>query len=134
MSVLCDYCGKPARLVTGNVIYPHRSDLFTKLFYQCAPCDAYVGCHPKARPDGTGGMGGGTVPMGRLANAELRRAKQAAHAAFDPLWKSRTMTRKEAYAWLAKAMGVSRGNAHIGMFNAEQCRAVVEAVHTRSKP
>lgn len=120
MKVICPYCDKPAQLVTGDKIYPHRHDLFAKLFYQCAPCDAYVGCHPKADAHGHGGIGDGAVPMGRLANAELRRAKQAAHAAFDPLWKSRSMSRKEAYAWLSKELGVSKSNTHIGMFDVDQ--------------
>jgi len=131
MKVICPYCDKPAQLVTGDNIYPHRHDLFAKLFYQCAPCGAWVGCHPKDGGQG-GGIGDGSVPMGRLANAELRRAKQAAHAAFDPLWKSRSMSRKEAYAWLSKELGVSKSNTHIGMFDVDQCRAVVAAVKART--
>lgn len=116
----CDYCQRPAKLVTGAVVYPHRPDLFSRFFWQCEPCDAHVGCHEAGK-----GYGDGTRPLGRLANAELRRAKSAAHAAFDPIWKSGRMPRRDAYAWLAKELGVAVHNCHIGMLDVEGCRAVV---------
>lgn len=127
--VVCPYCGGRAPLVTGLDIYPHRRDLWAKKFYQCKPCDALVGCHPAAGPDGRGGHGDGTVPMGRLANADLRAAKQAAHAAFDPIWKGGHMRRRDAYAWLAKALRISPEDCHIGMFDVDQCRVVIAASH-----
>ena len=76
------------------------------------------------------GQGDGTKPLGRLANAELRQWKQRAHAAFDPVWKARHMSRRDAYAWLAGQMGIKPQDCHIGMFDVNQCRAVVEAVET----
>lgn len=115
----CPYCGDLPALVTGQAIYPHRQDLFIKYFYLCAPCGAYVGCHPN---------GTGKVPLGRLANAELRRAKSAAHAAFDPLWKNGRMTRHQAYKFMAKEMGVPLSQAHIGMFDFAQCTRIVHIV------
>ena len=127
----CPYCGQQAKLVHGDVIYPHRGDLHSLLFWQCAPCDAYVGCHKngatflvnkrQVRSDGT-------IPLGRLANAELRKAKSAAHAAFDPLWRSGQMTRRGAYAWLAGAIGISADDCHIGMMDVDGCKAVVDVV------
>lgn len=130
--VICPYCGQPAPLVSGLDVYPHRRDLWAKKFYQCKPCDAWCGCHPPASDQG-GGQGDGTVPLGRLANAELRAAKQAAHAAFDPIWRSGRMRRREAYAWLAKALGVPAKDAHIGMFDVDQCRRVVDVVAALTK-
>lgn len=115
IGLLCPYCASKPELVGGDVVYPHRHDLYAKWFYLCRPCDAYVGCHP-----------GTTKPLGRLANAELRKAKNAAHAAFDPLWKDGKRKRKEAYAWLATQIGVAGKNCHIGMFDVETCRRVVE--------
>lgn len=119
MKVVCDYCHRDAELVTGKVVYPHRPDLFHKFFWQCAPCGAFVGCHEKNK-----GYGDGTRPFGRLANAELRRAKSAAHDAFDPLWRSGQMSRHDAYAWLARALGMSPANCHIGMFDVDLCNRV----------
>ena len=116
MTINCDYCKQPAKLANGAVIYPHRPDLSSKWFYQCTPCCAYVGCHPN---------GNGKTPLGRLANAELRRAKQAAHAAFDPIWRNGGMSRKGAYKWLGDALGLTTKQTHIGMFDVSQCHAVV---------
>ena len=110
----CPYCNHPAPLVSGDAIYPHRPDLYVKKFYLCKPCKAYVGCHQ-----------GTENPLGRLADADLRRAKVAAHAAFDPIWKEGTMSRSAAYAWLAAKLGVKPRDCHIGMFDVSTCEAVI---------
>lgn len=114
-AIVCDYCMKPAVLASGAKIYPHRPDLARKWFYQCEPCDAYVGCHPSS-----------TRPLGRLANPVLRSAKRRAHAAFDPLWKNRHLSRTSAYRLLSELMNLKPADTHIGMFNEEQCQKVVE--------
>jgi hypothetical protein len=114
MNVHCPYCGDAAELVTGDTVYPHRADLHSKRFYRCVPCGARVGCHK-----------GTDRPLGRLANAELRRAKMAAHDAFDKMWKLRRMTRNEAYGWLANELNLSRKECHIGMFDVQRCEQVV---------
>ena len=114
MTTTCNYCGQPAEIVSGREIYPQRRDLWLKWFWNCKPCGARVGCHP-----------GTKRPLGRLANAELRAAKQAAHAAFDPLWKSGDMTRSEAYRWLGGMMGIAE--PHIGEFTVQQCERCVAA-------
>ena len=126
----CPYCNRSAALVGGAHIYPNRPDLYGLKFWVCAPCDAYVGCH-KAGAWVSGVRSDGTLPMGRLANAELRRAKQRAHATFDPIWKSNEMSRRQAYAWLATQLGISVANCHIGMFDVDGCNAVVAAVKSR---
>jgi hypothetical protein len=123
MTVLCDYCAQPARLVMGDAIYPGRPDLHAKSFWQCQPCAAYVGCHP-----------GTQNPLGRLANAELRKAKMAAHTALDPIWRSGSMKRKDAYGWLAQQLGIKRNDCHIGMFDVDQCKRVVAACEQRKEP
>lgn len=127
----CPYrcVGKPA-LVPGAVIYPHLPHLAGKQFWQCPDCHAYVGCHPNT-----------THPLGRLANADLRLAKQRAHNAFDELWKmphyriailglepgaKRYHSRTTAYIWLAKRLGLLYSDCHIGMFDEEMCKRVVK--------
>lgn len=116
-ALTCQYCGNPAELVTGAVIYPRRDDLHAKRFWRCAPCRAYVGCH-----DPGNGYGDGTRPLGVLANAELREAKKAVHAVLDPLWRSGRMSRKRAYRWLAERMQLRVEDCHVGHFSVEQCR------------
>lgn len=128
MPIICPYCTLPASLVGGDAIYPHRPDLYAKQFYFCAKDGAWVGCHP-----------GTTDPLGRLANAELRQAKMAAHAAFDPIWQARYeakhandpkykkgMARGGRYKKLAELLGIPQQECHIGMFDVERCQRTVE--------
>jgi hypothetical protein len=118
----CPYCGKNSELVTGRDVYPGRQNLWDKPIYRCAPCGAWVGCHP-----------GTTRALGRLADAGLRRAKMAAHDAFDPLWRkgpggaaAHFQTRATAYEWLSGQLGVPVRNCHIGMFDTVLCNRVAD--------
>lgn len=79
------------------------------------PCSAYVGTHKNSG-----------APLGRLADKELRSLKLKAHAHFDRLWQDKHMSRKEAYALLAKSMRIQKRFCHIGMFNNNQCLQVVD--------
>ena len=119
----CDYCGKEAPLVTGEKIYPHRKDLYSLKFYECEPCEAYVGCHkphPKHNPNGD-------RPLGRLATKMLRMYKSQAHSVFDKLWRDTEIfkSRSEAYKWLSGVMKKEQKDTHIGMFNEEECEQVI---------
>lgn len=119
----CGECGKPAGLVTGEVIYPHREDLRELPFWRCCACLAYTGCHQGTfRPKGT--------PCG----SETRRARIEAHAAFDTLWRrkmardgvSQGEARAKAYKWLSEQLGTPGPDTHIGMFDAAMAHRVVE--------
>ena len=119
--VTCPYCNIEAVRALGDKIYPHRPDLAQKRFYLCHQCGAYVGCHP-----------GTWKELGRLANEELRKAKSLAHAHFDQLWRGAgKMSRREAYSWLAKAMGIDVSDCHIGMFDVDQCHRAIDLVKAR---
>lgn len=126
MSCTCLYCGNAATLVNGLAIYPHRLDLADLKFWKCEPCKAYVGCHKKGARISRSQVSDGTVPLGRLANAELRTWKSRVHEVFDPIWRSGGMTRGTAYTWLATKMGIHKDNCHVGMFDVEQCKRAVE--------
>lgn len=121
--VICPYCGKRAEFVDSAEVYHGRS---YGMIYLCRPCDAYVGCH---------GNGKGDSPKGRLANAELRRWKIAAHDAFDSLWKYGPFKRRRnaAYAWLAEQMGLPKEETHIGMFDVAQCQQVIQICKNRNE-
>lgn len=114
----CIECGKMAHLVKGDVIYPHRRDLWEKRCYLCE-CGAYVGCHP-----------GSFVPLGYPCGAETRKARMSAHNAFDPLWKGThaPMNRHQAYKWLAEELAIPRDQCHIGMMTGDQAREVFKIV------
>lgn len=119
---ICPYCQKPSEKCTGKEVYPHMRDLWKKVMFRCVPCKAWVGCHP-----------GSEVPLGRLADAQLRKAKGAAHKAFDDLWHrkmerdgvSQGTARAAAYIWLGEQMGIKPEACHIGMFDGAQCDQVV---------
>lgn len=116
MKVFCDYCGSEAVLVEDSEIYGRS---YGHKCWLCRRCNAYVGCHR-----------GTNKPLGRLANADLRRWKTAAHDAFDPLWKYGKFKhrRNAAYAWLAEQMNLPVDKTHIGMFDVGQCKRVIEIV------
>lgn len=114
-SIICPYCRNPAELVDSAIVYGKSYGMI----WDCRACDAYVGTH-KNSPN--------HAPLGRLANKELREWKKLAHAAFDPLWtsKHRKYTRKQAYKWMQDAMGISLEEAHIGKFDVDKCKQLVE--------
>lgn len=118
--VYCPYCGKKAEYVDTIEIYGKSYGMA----YLCRPCDAYVGVH-----DGT------DTPLGQLANRELRRWRNRAHAAFDPLWQQGPYRhrRNDAYAWLAGKMGLTKEETHIAMFDVEQCKQVIQIMNNERR-
>lgn len=122
IEVLCDYCGKPAVPTKGSNIWPSRPELSLTFFYCCDPCGARVGTHK-----------GTWQPLGRLANADLRRLRQEAHAVFDPICHSlipvggkRQQGREAGYRWLAEQLGLTRDTCHVGLFDDALCRRAIE--------
>ena len=117
--VICIECGQAAFQVGGERIYPHLPDLYAKHFWLCN-CGAYCGCHP-----------GTYKPLGNPCGAETRKARSAAHAAFDPIWKGGKMRRNEAYAWLSEATNIPPDRCHMGMMTLGEALSVVAACNSR---
>lgn len=120
--MICRYCGSP-------VVYTSNAEIYGKEYgtgkcYLCRTCKAFVGVHPNTN-----------IPLGSLANEELREYRKEAHFWFDKIWKNptRIMTRHKAYEWLATQMKLPREKTHIGMFEKEQCIKVVELVKQKFK-
>lgn len=111
--VYCDYCGGRAEFVDSSIIYGESYGMI----YLCRKCNAYVGVHK-----------GTDRPLGRLANAELRHWKKAAHNAFDPLWKYGNFRgrRTAAYRWLSERLNLPIEKTHIGMFDIDLCKKTVQ--------
>ncbi len=124
----CPYCN-------GNTVL-HNSSAFIYNGQDFGPvhacenyptCDSFVGCHP-----------GTTNSLGRLANSQLRYWKKQAHKYFDPIWQNKkinriynvyipdTSNRKKAYIWLSKQLDINIDITHIGMFDVETCKKVIE--------
>ena len=120
----CPYCGGKAHLRDASSIY-HNNRRKGKI-YICENfpnCDSYVGCHKNT-----------TKPLGRMANKKLRTMKSKAHYYFDPLWKNKLFSRKKslshnrtrAYQWLAEQLGLPESKCHIGLFDVDMCRQVIQ--------
>lgn len=114
--VICPYCGKEAIWWDNKRIYGKNFGKSYKC-YLCKDCDAYVGCHNNTK-----------VPLGTLANKDLRNLRRQAHALFDPLWKTGKMTRKEAYKLLDDHFG---REIHIGESDNAQCMAIIHFLKSR---
>ena len=112
--VICPYCGNNAELTNSAIVY-HGRDYGPIYLCKCVEGWAFVGCHK-----------GTTTPLGRLADRELREWKKRAHSAFDHLWKHGHKTRNDAYQWLARELNIEANDCHIGMFDVQTCRRVVE--------
>lgn len=109
-------CGAPMVLrVTRRAPWTGRK------FYGCSrfpECRSTHGAHP----DGT--------PLGIPATKATKQARIRAHDVFDQLHRPGRMTRSQAYVFLAKRMGMSKDECHIGRFDAAQCDQVI-AIATR---
>lgn len=97
----CGYCRRETNLSAD------------RLHVECRPCSAYVTLNYKG------------IPNGRVAKPELRKLRQKAHRAFDPIWQGGEMSRPEAYAWLSGAMGIPFEWCHIAMLSEISCLRVV---------
>lgn len=118
----CPHCGSYCAIVNNSEIYGREYGEWPWAVL-CKGCRAYVGLHPF-----TG------IPLGTLATGPMRKARQAAKHVFNPLWQQGRMSRREAYAWLAGALGIADVNAcHIGWFDVNQCNAVIAAVKARTQ-
>lgn len=113
----CPYCGSRTVYVDSSEVYA----VSYGMIYLCRPCKAYCGVHK-----------GTDIALGRVANCELRTLKKEAHLHFDQLWKARRMTRRNAYKWLSSCMNTPKDLTHIGMFDEDQCKMVIQLCKTKA--
>lgn len=87
------------------------------MLYVCGnypECDAYVRVHA-----------GTNIPVGSLANHELRSLRRTAHQYFDQLHQSGMMSKQNAYQWLADLISAPLSEAHIGYLGEYYCSQVI---------
>ena len=112
----CPYCGNSVVYRSADGIY--RDNSRKTMLYVCShypECDAYVRVH-----EGT------NIPVGNLANHELRTLRRTAHYYFDQLYKSGMMSKQDAYQWLADLICAPLSEAHIGYLGEYYCKQVIE--------
>lgn len=114
---MCPYCNSKTKLIDTAEIYHGHHYGYAWACVEYPNCDAYVGTH-KAN----------NLPLGRLANAELREAKKKAHTAFDPVWRTGGMSRSYMYQLLSDYLEIPSNQCHIGMFDVDLCNEVVEFI------
>ncbi len=109
---VCPYCNSPVIFTSNAAIYGKQYG--NGMCYKCVNCDSYVGVHT-----------GTNVPLGILANKELRKLKKECHALFDPIWQNnKNIKRTDAYKMLAKLLDIPISECHFGWFDKEMlCKA-----------
>ncbi len=111
--MICPYCGSQVDFCDSKRVYGKSYGMV----YVCSrypECRAWVGAHRN------GGM-----PLGTLANDDLRRLRMSAHRLFDPLWKSGKMKRPIAYRLMRRLMELPKAECHIGMMNEVRCKVFI---------
>lgn len=116
----CPYCQSEV-LFSKSSEFIYKKD-FGSVYYcsKFPSCNAFVGCHKI-----TGRA------LGRLADGELREFKKQAHYHFDEIWKEefekgQKNARSLRYEWLSKELKIPIEETHIGMFDVETCKLVIE--------
>ena len=114
--VRCPYCGAKATLRPSSAVYGDaaKTDGYLYVCDRYPKCDSYVGAHKKTK-----------LPMGTLANGDLRNKRIQAHKAFDWMWKSGLMTKWQAYKWMQGKLDLSDEQAHIAMFSEYMCDRLI---------
>lgn len=104
---ICNICGgDQVRKTSNSEIYGREYG--NGMCFLCDDCGAFVGCHPDEKP------------LGILSDSEMREKKKQCHALFDPIWKSKKLSRKDCYYRLSKKMGIDFKDCHFGHFDNEK--------------
>lgn len=115
----CPFCGGRVELKSSEVIYGKDHGMM----YICTnrpECDSYVGVH-----EGT------DIPLGYLADVELRYWRRLVHSAIDPLWQKAREKRKKregVYAWIASELGKEVAETHVAWMTKRECMTVLKLV------
>ena len=128
MELWCCGCNNyvEAQLVGGDIIYPHRPDLYDLKFYQCPNCKNYVGTH-KQWGKGTDGRRFNIRALGCIPTAELKNARHHIHLILDPLWQGkRSGTRKRIYKKISDALGYEYHTGNTKTI--DECRKVYRLI------
>ncbi|MFG0647737.1 zinc-finger-containing protein [Leclercia adecarboxylata] len=109
----CHHCSDRVRIGTHEEVYG-RDYSDWPYVYLCEGCGAYVGLHPFT-----------AIPLRTLADKRTRDARKSCKLPFERIWRSGSMSRSEAYKWLADKMGIPTDECHFGWFSDEQCQVAM---------
>jgi hypothetical protein len=114
MPPVCPYCGAKSTLWPDSHVYRRGYDSKVWCCDNWPVCDSYVGVHPDTN-----------IPLGRLANKELRNNRIAYKRVFNFLWQdamkskrySKGKARTAAYRWLAEQLQIKQEDCHFGWWD-----------------
>lgn len=109
----CSYCNSNVVITTNDEVYGKTYGEYPWIYY-CTNCEAFVGIHPYTN-----------IPLGTLADKQLRTARKHAKDPFNKIWQSGLTTRTEMYDKLAKYLNIEREHCHFGWFTFEQCQKLI---------
>lgn len=118
VNIKCQYCGSQAFLRPASVVYGDLVDDPNAKLYVCARypfCNCYVAAHRNT-----------LLPMGTLADPNLRRKRRETHDALNRMMSASGMTRKQTYQWLQTQLGLPKAETHIGHFSEFRCQQVID--------
>lgn len=116
----CPYCGSRVILIDEKELFPNSQRGTSEKYYSCSnnECDAY--CR-------TTFVDGEYVPMGNLADSNLRALRTETHKIMDQLLTLEVYkTRREMYAYFCDYFGIRMEEMHIAMFDTYKCQKVIE--------
>lgn len=115
--IYCISCNAKVEAVktNGKEIYPHRKDLYTKIFYKCPFCLNYVGCHP-----------GTEKPLGCIPTKELKQARIKTHNFIDMYWKTGKCSRNKIYKILSNHFGYTYHNGNTK--SVKECEEAIRVI------
>jgi hypothetical protein len=105
----CRYCCALVEIRHHDEIYGRTYGEWPWM-YVCTECEARCGMHPFT-----------AIPLGTIADAELRELRTACKPVFEAIWRYGRMSRDDAYAWLASQLGVAPELCHWGLFERHTC-------------
>jgi hypothetical protein len=110
----CPLCGCNVTLIRNDAIYGQIYGGWP-FAYRCddesADCGAFVGLHPDT-----------DIPLGTLADRDLRAARSSAKGAWQRLSANEGWSRSKAYRWLASALEIDADTCHFGWFDLDLCQ------------
>ena len=115
--IKCPYCHAHASLRPASLVYGATPQARGKYLYVCdrwPVCNAYVSAHERT-----------LLPMGTLANGDLRHKRILAHRALKKLQQDCQMEKWEVYIWLQAKLGLDARQTHIGQFSEYMCEQVI---------
>ncbi len=116
--IKCPYCGETARITHSSVVYgDNKKD---RNIYVCGnypKCDSYVFANNN------------NIPLGNLANDELRKLRIKAHRLVDEIVFKGIMTRRDFYLWLEIRLNKPKKDAHISMLTNDECMLLIEHIN-----